>query len=126
MSSRYVRTKVRDWLNMGSIPHYDTTNYEVNPNDAMWVTAEWTYSNRSVEDYCGGSIEEGTFTVALFGMPGIGDDTLLEAAETEMELLMTRVDISGNLVLLDYNPAIDFREGEYYVAEFLVNYEYRS
>jgi hypothetical protein len=92
----------------------------------MWVTAEWTYSNRSVEDYCGGSIEEGTFTVAFFGMPGIGDDTLLEAAETEMELLMTRVDISGNLVLLDYNPAIDFREGEYYVAEFLVNYEYRS
>ena len=59
-------------------------------------------------------------------MPGIGDDALLEAAEEEMDLLMTRVDMSGNLVLLDYNPAVDFREGEFYVAEFLVNYEYRS
>lgn len=126
MASRYVRTKVRDWLNMGSVAHYDTTNYEVNPSDEMWVTAEWTYSNRTTDDYCGGTIEEGTFTAAFFGMPGIGDDTLLEAAESEMELLMTRVDLSGNLVLIDYNPAIDFREGEYYVAEFLVNYEYRS
>ena len=43
MASRYVRTKVRDWLNMGNLPAYDTTNFEVNPTDEMWVTAEWTY-----------------------------------------------------------------------------------
>ena len=126
MASLYVRTKVRDWLNMGTVKHYDSTNLEINPSESMWLTAEWMYANRVADDYCGNHLEDGTFTVAFFGRPGIGDGELLASAEADMELLMERVDTSGRLVLLDYSPPIDFRENEFYVAEFMVNYEFRS
>ena len=124
MASLYVRQMVRDWLNMGNVKHYDTTNFEVNPEDKIWVTAEWTYANAITKDYCGGVLEEGTLTIVFFGMPGIGDDELLGVAEEEMEALMSRVDSSGRLVLLKNNPADDYRQGEFYVAQFLVNYEF--
>lgn len=126
MSSRYVRTKVRDWLNQGSIPFYDTVNNEVDPSDAIWSSVDWTFSNRTIDDYCGGAIEEGTFSIAFFGRPGIGDDTLIQAAEAEIALLMGRVDTSGKLVLIDFDPPSDSREAEHYVVEVLVSYEYRT
>lgn len=126
MASRYVRTKVRDWLNQGNAKFYDTVNYEVAPTEAIWSSAEWMYSNRTIDTYCGTAIEEGTFTIAFFGRPGIGDDTLLAAAEAEIALLMTRIDTSGKLILLDFDPPTDFREGEHYVCELMVTYEYRA
>lgn len=126
MASRYVRTMVRDWMNQGNVTFYDTVNFEVDPQDAIWSSAEWMYSNRTIDTFCGTALEEGTFTIAFFGRPGIGDDTLLEAAEEEIALLMSRVDSSGKLILLDFDPPKDFREGEHYVAEVMVGYEFRS
>lgn len=126
MASRYVRTKVRDWMNQGNIKFYDSVNFEIDPQDAIWSSAEWMYSTRTMDTFCGVALEEGTFTIAFFGRPGIGDDTLLEAAEAEIALLMSRVDTSGKLVLLDFDPPTDFREGEHYVAEVMCSYEFRS
>lgn len=126
MSSRYVRTKVRDWLNQGNIPFVDTVNYEENPTDNIWSSVDWIYSNRTIDTYCGGAIEEGNFNVAFMGRPGIGDDELIAAAEAEIALLMSRVDTSGKLILLDFDPPFDFREAEHYIVEFMISYEYRA
>jgi hypothetical protein len=126
MSSRYVRTTVRNWLNQGNVPYYDTVNQEQDPTDDIWSTVDWGMQTRAMETYCRETVEDGAFTVIFFGRPGIGDDALLQASEAEMDLLMLRVDTSGRLVLLDRGVPIDFRQEDHFCVEYLIGYEYRE
>ena len=125
MASRYVRSKVREWLSQGSIKFYDTVNNEVDPSDLVWNTVDWTYSTRTADGYCR-NIEEGSFTIEYFGRPGIGDDSLLKAAEEHIEAFMKQADEDSKLFLINFDPPSDFRESEYYIVEVVVSYEYRN
>jgi hypothetical protein len=91
----------------------------------VWNTVDWTYSTRGADGYCR-SIEEGSFTIAYFGRPGIGDDSLLMAAEDHIDSFIKQVDEGGKLFIISFDPPSDFRESEYYIVEFVVSYEYRN
>jgi hypothetical protein len=126
MSSRYVRTTVRNWLGLGSVPFYDTVNVEQDPTDRIWNSVDWGAGFRDRETFCG-EVESGNFDVVFVGPPGIGDDELLEKAEAEIQVLMTRVDPSQKLSLLMFSAPQDFRtsQGKFCVS-ISVEYEYRA
>jgi len=103
MSSRYVRTLVKGWLldPEMSVPYYQTINEEQNPQDQIWCTADFSSSFRDVITFCNGEIsEEGEIEIEYFGLPGIGDDTLIQALEADMVILMARIDPQGKCTLM--------------------------
>lgn len=124
MSSRLVRRQVETWMGAMTTPFYNTVNMEQDPTDNMWVTVEYNIPLKNTATFCGDTIEEGNFTVAFFGQPGIGDDALLTAAELDMRVLMQQVDVSGSVTLTNRSAPMDFRQGEWYIVEFTVDYEY--
>lgn len=126
MSSAYVRTTVKNWLSGQSIPFYNTVNEEVNPADDIWMTVDWGFAPRQVETYCRESVEAGNFNLVLLGRPGVGDDILIAAAETQAAVLLSRIDTSGKLVLLDYDAPVDFRQQDKFGVEVSFEYEYRG
>lgn len=126
MTSRYVRTEVRNWLLQGNVPYYDTVNLEQNPTDPIWSTVDWGYADRQMTTYCHNHVEEGSFNVVFFGDPGVGDDALLAAAEADMDLLLLRVDPNARLTLTNYNAPFSFRQEEHFALEFNVTYEYQT
>jgi len=126
MSSRAVRRQVDTWMGLMTLPYYPTVNLEQDPTDNTWVTVDYNIPFKNKLTFCGDTLEEGTFTVAFFGQPGIGDDQLLQAAESDIAILMNQVDTTGVIRLLSFSPPIDFRQDEWYIIEFTIDYEYYS
>lgn len=126
MSSRYVRRKVGEWMALMTVPYYPTVNVEQDPTDATWVTVEYNIPFNNTLTFCNNKLEEGSFTIAFFGQSGIGDDQLLTAAEADVDLFMSQVDSAGLLQLMRNSPPIDFRQHEFYVVEFTIDYEYQE
>jgi hypothetical protein len=126
MSSLYVRDTVRAWLAAGAVPFYDTVNQEQQPRDALWKTVDWGFPSRERDTYCGQQLENGTIAIAYFGQPGTGDTDVLAQAEQDIAALMAQVDPTNALVLEKNDPPFDYRQGNLYVVEFQVEYNYRS
>lgn len=125
MTSFYVRDTIRNWLQLGAIPYYDTVNQEQNPLDAQWCTVDWGFSFTERMNYCDDFLEDGSFNVVFFGPIGQGDSVLIPDAESDMELLMTRIDPTNRLTLMAYSAAEDFSDENYYGVSFNVEYEYQ-
>jgi hypothetical protein len=103
MSSRYVRTLVEGWLQDAAmtVPYYRTINEEQNPQDDIWCTAEFSSPFRDLITYCEGlTTEEGEIEIEYFGLPGKGYDTLIQALEADMLILMAQRDPQGKCVLM--------------------------
>lgn len=130
MSSLYVRTKFREWLNDPAIvsPYYDTINLEQNPPEDTWVTAEFDVTFRERKTFCEGSWEEeGEVSLMFNGTAGIGDGTLLSAAEGDVKTLLSFRDASGQLSILGVNGVNEFSGGSAnmgYQLEYIFEYRY--
>jgi len=123
MASLILRQTIRDWLALGTVPFYDTVNLEQAPNDDYWCTVEWGFSSNQKLNYCGDREESGSFQVYYFGPVGLGDAAVLSLAESEIELLMSRLDLTGVVNLIESNTAEDFTDENYYGVTFLIEYE---
>lgn len=132
MSSSYVRTLVRDWLQDGSMvtPYYDTVNTDQNPLDDIWVTADFDSLFRERSTFCAGSwVEEGDITLVYTGLPGVGDGPILAAAEADVVLLMAMRDPNERLFLTNVSAANEYSGGSVnqgYQIEFAVDYKFNE
>ena len=130
MSSTYVRTLVRDWLQDGSMvtPYYDTVNADQNPLDDIWVTADFDSLYRERLTFCEASWqEEGDITLVYTGQPGIGDGPLISQAETDVKSLLSFRDPLDKLTLKNISGPNEFSGGstnQGYQIEFVVDYTY--
>lgn len=130
MSSLYVRQQVRGWLSdpAMTVPFYNTINEEQAPNDPIWATVDFSYSDREVLTFCGGDVsEEGEFEVVYLGQPGTGDVALLTAAEADIKTLMAQRDPSNKLILTSRSAPDEFTQGDAqleYGVSFFVEYTY--
>lgn len=130
MSALYVRTKMREWLNDESIqtPFYDTVNLEQNPQDDIWMTADFEVTFRERQTFCEGSwVEEGDVGLTFTGLAGVGDGALLAAAELDVKQLLTFRDASGQLVITGVGGVNEVSGGSAnigYQIEYLFEYKY--
>ena len=107
MSSLYVRQKVREWAEVPGvgIPYYDTINVEENPSDNIWFTAEFEPEYTEKQTFCGELSEEGLINFVFETNAGIGDETLITAAESAFANILEQNDPSQDLVLeMAYAP----------------------
>jgi len=131
MSALYVRRKFREWLTNPamSVPFYDTVNAATNPQDDIWVTADFNALYREKMTYCDGSwMEEGDVSLIYNGLPGVGDEALIEAAEKDIEVLMSFRD-SQSFILTERSAVNDFSSGatnQNYQIEIIVSYQYQE
>lgn len=124
MADLYVRNLVRSWLVSGVVPYYDTVNIEQDPEEDLWCTVDWGFSFPSLMTYCGEVQHEGSFRVLYFGLPGIGDQAVLAAAEIDMASLMSQMDPNKQLALIGISSAEDVLEENYFGVAYSVDYEY--
>ena len=107
MSSLYVRQKVREWAELSAVglPYYDTINVEENPTDNIWFTAEFEPEYTEKQTFCGELAEEGLINFVFESAAGVGDETLLAAAQSAVKKILEQNDPSQDLVLvMDYAP----------------------
>jgi len=107
MSSLYVRQKVREWAELSTVgvPYYDTINVEENPTDNIWFTAEFEPEYTEKQTFCGELSEEGLINFVFESAAGVGDETLLAAAQSAVKKILEQNDPSQDLVLvMDYAP----------------------
>ena len=107
MSSLYVRQKVREWAELSAVglPYYDTINVEENPTDNIWFTAEFEPEYTEKQTFCGELSEEGLINFVFESAAGVGDETLLAAAQSAVKKILEQNDPSQDLVLeMDYAP----------------------
>lgn len=130
MSSFYVRALVEGWLQDPSmeVPYYPTINREQNPQDGIWCSASFMSGYRDVLGYCEGlTTEEGEVEIRYFGLPGIGDSAVIQAAETDMATLMAQRDPAGKCVLMRRSAPLEASNGSarnlYSIAVY-VDYQY--
>lgn len=81
MSSRAVRRLAREWASKLDVLYVDTINYETNPTEDIWFTIEFSAYGMDKLSYCNTWQEVGSIQLDFFGVAGVGDDGLLEAAE---------------------------------------------
>jgi hypothetical protein len=128
VASGYVRLKVKEWLAdpASAIPFYNTVNESQNPVDEIWKTVMWMDGYKEKLDYCGETMEVGSFGVMYFGAAGIGDDVIMAAAEDDMRGFMMNIDPTGRLSLRVDNPPDDWMQdnGNNFVLLFNVTYEF--
>lgn len=131
MSALYVRRKFREWLTHPSmaVPFYETVNTATNPQEDIWVTADFNALYREKMTYCEGSwMEEGDVSLIYNGLPGVGDEALIEAAEKDVETLMAFRD-SPLFILTERSAVNDFSSGatnQNYQIEIIVSYQYQE
>ena len=130
MSSLYVRTTVRSWLNDDAVvsPYYDTINLEQNPPEDTWVTAEFDVSFREKKTFCEGSWEEeGEVSLMFNGRAGVGDGELLTIAEQDIKTLLAFRDESGQLKVVRVSGVNEFSSGNAnmgYQIEYILEYTF--
>ena len=131
MLALYVRRKFREWLTHPSmaVPFYETVNTATNPQEDIWVTADFNALYREKMTYCEGSwMEEGDVSLIYNGLPGVGDEALIEAAEKDVETLMAFRD-SPLFILTERSAVNDFSSGatnQNYQIEIIVSYQYQE
>lgn len=129
MSSLAVRTLADQWaLADASLPYYPTINQQTEPTDDIWLTLEFQAYGNDLETYCGSTVERGEIILVFMGLIGIGDDTLIAAAETySSNYFDNNQDPAGKLVLVEKQPISDYQgNGNRYICEIAIQYEYRS
>lgn len=130
MSSLYVRTKFREWLDDPSITtsYYDTINFEQNPPEDTWMTAEFDVTFREKKTFCEGSWEEeGEVSLMFNGVAGIGDGALLSISEQDMKTLLSFRDASRQLRVTGVTGVNEFSGGSAnmgYQLEYILEYTY--
>lgn len=124
MASFATRLKVREWLNASPIKFYDTVNFDQRPVEDTWCTVSFGSGEHTPVNYCRETVEEGAFTVVVYGKPGLGDAAVIPAIESIAAYLMAQVDV--NLKLLAHSVPFEFTLGDgvpRYGAEMLFNFE---
>jgi hypothetical protein len=126
MASFAVRQKVREWLGdvANPVKFFDTINFDRRPVDDVWCTVSFGAGDQNPINYCRDTIEDGAFTVIVYGRPGVGDITVIPAIESIAAFLMAQTDV--NLKLLSHSSPFEFTLGDgvpRYGAEMLFNYE---
>ena len=114
MSSLYVRNMVTGWLEdpAMAVPFYATINYEENPQDDMWMTADFSSDFRETTTYCNDqTFEEGEVELQYFGLPGKGYEALITAIEADMVTLMAQRDPQGKMVILRRSAPFETSSG---------------
>lgn len=131
MSSLYIRQKFEGWLQDRTkmkVPYYPTINMDQNPQDDMWCTAEFGSSYRETMTFCDGvTMEEGEVKVVYFGLPGIGEATLLAKMEADLNTLMAQQDLAGKLVITTRSAPFDYSGGsaeKSFALACFVEYQY--
>lgn len=130
MSSRYVRQQFETWLNNAGFvtPFYSSINQEVNPKDAIWVTADYAPGYREVLTFCDGVVsEDGEVELIFMGQPGQGYDAVIQALERDVNWLMQQKDPGGKLVLTNRSSPYEYTAGDaglQYSMSVYVEYSY--
>lgn len=130
MSSLYVRSLVRSWLSNSSIdaPYYDTVNFEVNPQEDIWVTADFETTFRERLTFCENHWkEEGEVLLVFTGSPGIGDGQLLAVAEKDVKTLLAFRDPTRQMLVTGVGGVAEYSAGSAnmgYQIEYTIEYEY--
>ena len=132
MSDLYVRKQIREWMNDPAMetPFYDTVNAATNPQDDIWVTADFNAISREKLTFCDGSwLEDGDVSLIYNGLPGVGDEAIFMAAEKDIGVLMSQRDATRQLVITNRSAINDFSGGstnQAYQIEIIVSYEYQE
>ena len=130
MSSLYVRELVEGWLEdpAMTVPYFPTINVEQNPQDDIWMTADFTASLRDTITYCQGQTsEEGEVELMFFGQPGIGYTALIQAIEADMVTLMAQRDPLNKMVLVNRSAPLETSSGSakaMYGLSIYIDYQY--
>ena len=131
MSSEYVRDQFRDsWATkVPSIPFYETVNDDPDHSvsAALWATAEFVAFNEVQVSLGSPSCrrEEGTIIVVLAARSGVGDNTLLAAAETVRTAYRHWAVTDLQVTQID-PPLLDsgFSDGMWYTVSVDISYTY--
>ena len=129
MSSLFVRKTVEGWLQDPAVvtPFYPTVNYDQNPSDDIWFTAEFGSTYRETMTFCDGlEMEEGEVQLIYFGPPGTGYDAVLAAMEADLAVLMAQKDPTGKLVLTGRSSPFEYTGGDAereYAASCFLEYQ---
>lgn len=126
MSSNYVRTMVRGWLETIGVPFFDTENQVQRPNVPNWVTVEWGVPATEKLTFCGNNRETAEFNVVFLGRQGIGDAVLLALADPAITLFAAKVDASGLMELTMVGaPTVFSDDKNYFCVSYPCQYEYQ-
>ena len=131
MSSKYVRDEFRDsWdTKVPSIPLYETLNDDPDHDDMpdLWATVEFVAFNEAQVSLGSPSCrrETGTIIIVVSARAGIGDATLLTAAETIRTAYRHWAVTDLNITQID-PPLSDlgYSDGMWYTMSIDVSYVY--
>jgi hypothetical protein len=127
MSSRYVRTLIRSWLNFECpTPFFNTINEDHDVALDVWMTVDFESARNDPLTFCA-DIERGTFTVLYLSKGGVSDTLALDAIEADFAIFMALDDPAGHLKLLRASPPEEFSNGDGapYLLGVSVDYEYQ-
>jgi hypothetical protein len=127
MSTRAVRTLARKWASELDVPYIDTINFEVNPEDDIWFTLEFSAYGMDKLSYCNTWQEVGSIQLDFFGVAGVGDDVLLEVAEPAARKFFESVDPNGRMTFTTIAAPDDFTPTggvSKFGVSFLISYTY--
>jgi hypothetical protein len=127
MSTRAVRTLARTFAAALDVPYVDTINYEVNPDHDIWFTIEFSAYGMDKLSYCNTWQEVGSIQLDFFGVAGVGDDALLEAAEPAAKKFFESLDPSGRLTFTTIAAPDDFTPSggvPKFGVSFLISYNF--
>jgi hypothetical protein len=128
MSARLVRRTIRQWAaEVFTVPFFDTINLVQRPTpDAIWASVDFDPTNETRLSFCDDQEDSGLADFIFAGPPGVGDDSVLEAAELCVGELLKKRDPSGALVLLYAHQPEEFSSGsaDHFYRVF-VGVEYR-
>ena len=85
-----------------------TINWDQAPNDTVWFTVSFDPFGSEVQDYCGSRVEQGEIRLVFFGDHGIGEEALMQSAESVATQFAVNNDPNERLVLEDPGPPIGY------------------
>ncbi len=126
MAWNAIRTLVESWLATATIPFYSTVNEEQHPSDPLWMTVLYGFGGSQNLSYCRERLENGSFTLVIYGTPGQGQTPVITAAETVKNHLMAQTDPLNKLEIINYSQPIEFTVDAvpWYGCEMIFEYTY--
>lgn len=135
MSALYVRNTARAWATAAGvangIPFHDAINRDVDPAEPLWFTALFDAQSNNGQTFCfpGKYLENGMIDLVFAGVPGAGDEALLSKLEPTVAAFCQSVDLSGRLILGQYEPVEEILSGtadRWYRLTVAVQYVYHA